>query len=178
MDIFEQKKTLNSLRVIHDTREQQTERAMKRYASFGVPHEKGTLNYGDYTFNADLPSGTPIYKTDETISPCVVVERKMNIDELAACFGTGRKRFEREFQRAAEHGARIYLLIENASYEKILTHRYRSRLHPAALIASLFAWSIRYQMIPIMCKEETSGRLIHEILFRELKERIENGEFG
>ena len=36
---------------------------------------------------------------------------------------------------------------------------------------------IRYNMNVIFCKEETSGRLIKEILFRDLKERLERGEF-
>ena len=29
----------------------------------------------------------------------------------------------------------------------------------------------------VFCKEETSGRLIKEILYRDLKERLERGEF-
>jgi hypothetical protein len=37
---------------------------------------------------------------------------------------------------------------------------------------------IRYELQVIMCKAETSGRLIKEILYRDLKERLERGELG
>ena len=40
------------------------------------------------------------------------------------------------------------------------------------------AWLVRYNANLIFCKEETSGRLIREILYRDLKERLENGEYG
>ena len=55
-----------------------------------------------------LPAG-PIYDISETVSPCCVIERKMSLEELAMCFGRGRDRFEREFQRARDAGAKIYI---------------------------------------------------------------------
>ena len=61
MDIFNQKKVLDSFEILVDTREQDTERAHRRYASFGAPIRRATLNYGDYTYNAVLPDGRQIY---------------------------------------------------------------------------------------------------------------------
>ena len=49
MTIFEQKEVLKSFEILVDTREQDTDRSEKRYQSFGVPHKKATLDYGDYT---------------------------------------------------------------------------------------------------------------------------------
>ena len=40
------------------------------------------------------------------------------------------------------------------------------------------AYTVRYNMNILFCKEDTSGRLIKEILYRDLKERLERGEFG
>ena len=51
MDVFEQKKVLDSFEILVDTREQDTERAHKRYASFGVPIRRAVLNYGDYAIH-------------------------------------------------------------------------------------------------------------------------------
>ena len=178
MDIFEQKRVLESFEILVDSREQNTDRARKRYESFGVPSQRAVLNYGDYTYNATLPDGSKIYDVSKTISPACVVERKMNLDELAGCYTRGRQRFQREFERAQEHGSRIYLLCENASWENLLNGKYKSRMNAAAFTASTMAWMVRYNMNVIFCKEETSGKLIKEILYRDLKERLENGQYG
>ena len=108
----------------------------------------------------------------------VCIERKMNLDELAGCFTRERKRFEAEFKRAQENGAKIYLLVENATWENLLNGKYRSKFNAKAFEASIIAWTIRYNMQIIFCKDETSGELIKEILYRELKERLENGQYG
>ena len=178
MDIFDQRKLLESFRILIDTREQPTRRARKRYESFGCPFERVTLNYGDYAYNAVLPSGEPIFNTLETVSPMCAVERKMDLDELAQCFTRSRKRFEREFQRATDHKARIFLIVENGSWENLVNGKYRSRFNPKAFLASVSAFTIRYNMCLQFCKEETSGTIIKEFLYRDLKERLERGEFG
>lgn len=178
MDAFQQKEVLESFRVLVDRREQRTDRARRRYKSFGSPYEAATLSYGDYTCNATLPGGTELYNTSDTIRPLCVVERKMDLDELAGCFTRERARFRREFERAQDAGARVYLFVENATWENLMNGRYRSRFNPKAFLASLTAWTVRYSLQVIFCKEETSGRLIKEILYRDLKERLERGDFG
>lgn len=177
MDHFEADAVLNSFEIICDTREQPTERAKQRYASFGVNYSRGTLNYGDYCGNITLPNGDKLYDESVTISARCVVERKMNLDELAQCFTRGRDRFKREFERARENGARVFLLCENGSIEKILRHEYRSQFRPNAFLASVIAWNIRYDMQLIFCTQLTSGMMIKEILYRDMKDRIEKGEF-
>lgn len=177
MDLFEIKEALSTFQILVDSREQNTPKAIERYKSFGVPYGRATLKYGDYCGIVTINSG-PIYDTATTVSAACVIERKMSIDELAMCFGRGRARFDREFQRARAAGAKIYLLVENASWEAILGHRYRSRFTPQALMASLAAWSVRYDITPVFCRAPTSGRLIKEILYRDIKERLERGEYG
>lgn len=177
MTIFDQNQVLKTFEILVDTREQQTKQAQKRYDSFEVPHERATLSYGDYAYNAVLPNGQKIYDVSTTIHPVCVVERKMGLDELAGCYTRSRQRFQKEFERAQEHGCRVYLVCENSNWENLLNGRYRSRLNPKAFTASNVAWMVRYNMNVIFCKEETSGRLIKEILFRDLKERLERGEF-
>ena len=166
---------LSSFRIVVDTREQETPKAVERYLSFGVPYERATLNYGDYCGLIDL-NGSPIHDTTKAIKARCVVERKMNLDELAMCFTRGRDRFRREMERATANGATVFLLVEGGSYEAILNHRYRSRFNPTAFMASLVAWTVRYNLRPVFCKAETSGALIKEILYRDMKERLERGE--
>lgn len=177
MDIFDQNEVLKTFEILIDTREQPTERSKKRYESFGVPYRRATLDYGDYTYNAVLPDGRSLHDVSETIKPICCIERKYALDELAQCFTRSRERFAREFERAKDHGCRIYLICENASWENLLNGKYRSKFHPNAFMASEIAWMIRYNANVIFCKEETSGRLIKEILYRDLKERLESGYF-
>ena len=68
----------------------------------------------------------------------------MSLDELCSCFTRERGRFEREFIRAKNDGARIHLLIENASIDKVMDHEYRSKMAPKSLTSSIDAWSERY----------------------------------
>lgn len=178
VDIFQLDEVLKSFRIIVDTREQNTPKASERYKSFGVPTEKATLDFGDYCANITLPDGRPLLDTSRRVRPACVIERKMSLDELAACFTRSRDCFQKEFERAAAAGAKIYLLVEGGSWEAIQNHRYRSRFHPAAMQASLIAWMVRYNMVPVFCKAGTSGSIIKEILYRDIKERLEQGNYG
>lgn len=129
----------------------------------GVPHERYKLNFGDYSVKCDRLS----------LADSVCIERKMSIDELCECFGRSRSRFEREFERAKAAGATMYLLVENASWEEIYGGKYRSKMKPQSLVASICAWEARYNCKVKFCKPETTGLLIRDTLKRELKERLE-----
>jgi len=176
MDPLEVESILKTFRVIVDTREQVTPKASHRYKSFGVPYERGTLRYGDYSGNVSF-GDEPLYDVNKPIMSRCVIERKMSLDELAICFTSGRDRFEREFKRAQENGARIYLIVENGSFERIQRHDYKSKFHPKAFIASLTAWTVRYDINVTFCQSMTSGCLIKEFLYRDMKERLERGDF-
>jgi ERCC4-type nuclease len=165
---------IDSFRIIVDTREQITDRSEQRYASMAAGIDRAVLDYGDYTYNLTLPDG-PLHDIAQRIQPKCVIERKQNLDELAMCFTRSRDRFQREFDRAAAAGAKIFLLVENASFDMILNGQYRSKVNPNAFLSSILSWSIRYDMVPVFCDMKSSGRLIHDILFRDMKERLEGG---
>lgn len=161
--------TLKTLTLIVDTREQDTARARRRFARIGLPYIRKALNFGDYSCFVTLPDGTEL-----DFSGSVSIERKMDLDEIIGCFTRHRARFAREFERAKEHHAKLYLLIENASWEKVLKANYRSKMNANALLASMIAWLARYNCQIIMCDELTTPKLIKEILYREAKERLLN----
>lgn len=161
---FEIRDALESLTVLIDTREQDTERARKRKEDF--PHwRREKLDAGDYGCEIELDG-----------EPCrvpVVVERKMSLDELCQCFTRERKRFEREFEHAQQAGTRLHLLIENASWEKIHAGSYRSQMKPQALTASILAWQARYDARVYFCTPELTGKMIAAILHYETKIYLE-----
>lgn len=177
MTPIEMERILDSMIILRDTREQDTARARRRYQAFGVPCSKAVLDYGDYTYNAVLTSDRTIFDTSKRIHPLCAIERKMNLDELANCFTHDRKRFEAEMVRCNEHEGRMFLLVENATWENLMIGRYRSRFNAKAFLASVTAWMVRYGLNVVFCKEDTSPALIREILYRDLKERLVRGEF-
>jgi len=155
---------LDGMVIIVDTREQDTIQLHNRLKHF-TQFERAKLNCGDY--------GAKFPVNGDWLQIPVVVERKMNIDELCQCFTRERKRFQREFERAAEDGVKTYLLLENTSFEQMYSHSYKSHMTPQALISSLLAWSIRYRLQVVMCREIATGRLIRDILYREGKAILE-----
>ncbi len=172
------REAVNQMHVLIDTREQDTERARKRIEAIGLPVDRVVLDYGDYAYNTILPDGHPIYEPcSKRVRPACVIERKMGLDELATCLTISRDRFEREWERAADAGARLWLLVENASWGDVIRHRYRSRMEPSAFIGSIIAWQCRYDARLIMCSERDSGLLIREILEKDLRQRLERGDY-
>lgn len=166
---FEIRRMLKTMIVLVDTREQDTPAFRKRVEGFGCPYERCKLDYGDYSAAYINESGDKIY-----INQVVAVERKMSIDELCTCFTNGRQRFEREFVRAKEDGAKIHLLIEDGNYEKMFDGKYRSLITPDALIASYLAWAERYNLQLHFCHAETTPKLIYKILYYALKIHLES----
>lgn len=177
MEGFEIDSCLESFEILVDKREQPSERATRRYNSFGCPFTKATLNYGDYCYNFKLPNNEKAIDINHTVFAPVVIERKMSLEELSGCFCQSRERFTNEFERALKHGAKVYLLTENASWEKLINGKYNTRYHQRAYFASITTLMARYDVSVIFCREETTGKLIREILYRELKERLLKGDY-
>lgn len=163
-------KVLRSMVILVDSREHPTAEAKKRWDRFEVPYQRECLKSGDYSAKFDLPEGGVLDLKD-----ICVVERKMSIGEICNNFCHGRDRFTREFERLRDGRTKTYLLVEGASWEKILTGKYNSKMTPQSLLASITAWLARYNVIPIFCKAETTPKLIRELLYREAKEYLERG---
>lgn len=95
----------------------------------------GTLMTGDYS----------ILGLEELFS----VERKSIGDLVSCCCAGNRDRFERELHRL--RGFRFKRLLIVGSEDAILAERYRSNIKPQAIIATLGAFEIRYD-VPVVFK--------------------------
>ena len=160
---------LKTLTVIVDTREQDTAALSRRLEKF-PRHKREKLNAGDY-------SGKLLINGDWFYMP-VAIERKMSIDELCACYCQQRPRFEREFERAKDAGIKMYLLIEGGSWETIYSDLYQSHMRPRSLVGSILTWLSRYNAQILMCKPNTTGQLIWDILYYEARQTLLNMEAG
>lgn len=165
LDPIEAEECLKRLVYCIDTREQPTQSLAKRM-EYLQPNVRETLNAGDYTAKTLLPDGTWFYVPS-------AVERKMSLTEIAGNLTRERDRFKAEFNRASERGIRLYILIEQASWEAAYSGAYRSQMKPQSMIASLLTWSARYGCSVLMCeRSETGGKLIRDILRYEMREAL------
>lgn len=167
----EAEECLRNIVYCYDTREQPTASLDKRL-EYLQPCVREKLNAGDYTAKTLLPDGTWFYVP-------AAVERKMSLAEIAGNFCHERERFVAEFNRARDAETRLYILIEQSSWESAYAGAYRSKMKPQSLVASLLAWCARYGSPVFLCRRpETGGKLIRDILHYEMREALEQKRKG
>lgn len=171
MTIFDIKQTLDSIKILVDTREQDTIAFRNRMKTLPCGWKREKLDSGDYSCQCTMPSGNVFSLSDR-----VVIERKMSADEICSNFTKGRNRFIREFERLKNKNGKAYLLVENTSWDDIFAWNYRSMMNPNALVASLKAWEARYGAHILFCSSKLSGTLIYKTMYYELKELLESGD--
>ena len=71
--------------------------------------------------------------------------------------------------RLEEAGAKIYMLVEGGSIDKIYSGDYDTKVNPKSYVATFFACLARYNCQIVFCEANKSGYVIHDILYRELK---------
>lgn len=135
--------------IIVDTREQNP------LVFRNLPTEPGTLDTGDYSVKG--------------LESLICVERK-SLDDLLACVGRERDRFERELSRMRAYRYR-HLVIE-ADSKTLLSGRWqRSRVTAAAACGSLAAWAARYSICVWFCGDhEPAASWVERILFQAARD--------
>lgn len=151
--------------IIVDTREQRNEHILKYFKDNNIKYEIKKLDTADYSF--ELPNYPEL-----SLDRMFLVEKKNSLDEISGNFSKDRERFQREFERVGE--ASIHLLIEGATWKKLLKGSYRSKLNPKSFKASLLSWSIRYNCQVWFVGEDESPEILHSILHYELLEKLKD----
>lgn len=146
-----------------DTREQENKHILSYFEYEKINYKNQKLDFGDYSFKLDG------FGFDNFI----VVERKNSIDELCLSLTKDRERFKREILRAYEKKACFILLIENGSLDDIENHRYRSKMHPNALIGSLSSWKEKYNIYTGFCGKNNTGKVMYDFFKKYIKSKIE-----
>jgi len=118
--------------IITDTREQRP----FTFDDFPeVEVRRAILQTGDYTLAG--------------FTHLVGIERKNGVDELVSCLSGDRERFEAELLRARGF-ERFYVVIEG-SFADVLGGRYRSKMTPKAVVASIAEFTTRYGVPFLFC---------------------------
>jgi ERCC4-type nuclease len=160
----EMQEVLSNIVVICDTREQENKHITKIFDRCNISHNSSCLKFADYSFFRK--------DTGETFDNSIVIERKNSIDELSGSLTVGRKRLEKEMQKAKDVNCRFILLIEDGSYDDILLHRYRSKLTPKSFLASLLTYQTRYNVSIIFMQNRCSANFIYNTFKYYLREKL------
>jgi DNA excision repair protein ERCC-4 len=107
------------------------------------------------------------------IEELFAVERK-SIPDLVACCAGERERFERELHRL--RGCRFKRLLIVGTEADILAGRYRSRIVPAAVLGSVCAFEVRYDLPVVFSPTpQAAARLVERWAFYFARECVEAG---
>ncbi len=157
------KKLLKHIVIIIDTREQQNKHILDYFDKEKIKYEKKALDYGDYSVK--------IYKNEElglpfdiTLEHTICIERKNGLTEISNNLTHKRAEFEVEFEKARRDRAKMYLLIENASWDDIWNKDYQTMFNANSFYNSLLSFRDRHNFNVDFIKKEDMGLHIYKIL--------------
>lgn len=110
--------------------------------------ERATLTTGDYSLLG--------------LETVVAIERK-SLDDLLACIGRERERFEKEVQRLLAFQLRV--LVVEASWRQMELGAWRSRVTPESAIGSLLSWQSRGLSVHMADSHEQAGKHVARLLY-------------
>lgn len=159
-------KICKSIVILVDTREQKNQHITDWFDQHKIAWKLKALKNGDYSFM--IPT-TPELNIDRDLyfDHEIMIERKHDLDEIASNFTTNRSRFEEEL---ATFAGKKYLLLENATYDDIVTNRYRSKISVKSFLATVHTFNHRYNLeFTYMPKSSFSGAWIYGTCLYYLK---------
>ena len=113
------------------TQEKSNKHILEYLVENKIPYIVKKLDTADYSFILpNYPELQMDYK--------VLIEKKNSLDEIIGNFTGERERFKREFERVVDE--KIHLVIEEATWTKVMKGSYRSKVSPQSLRASLLTW--------------------------------------
>lgn len=162
---------LKSIVILIDTREQENKHILSYLDKKKVPYKYLKLNHGDYSFYLPANEKLGIHR-DLYFTNIVTVERKGSLEELSGNFTKGRANIEEEFIRKR---GKMYLMIENSTYEDILKHNYNTKYEPLSFIATLNSFETRYDLKTAFVTKAAAGNFIYHKFYYYLREYFTRG---
>ena len=160
-------KILKDAVIIVDTREQQNRHILEYFDKKKIKYKVEKLNYADYSIC--LPVSEYLDK-EIYLNNVISIERKGSLEELSGNFTKDRARLEEEFQRSK---GKIFLVIENSSFEDIVDHNYNTNFHEKSFVGTLKAFEARYNFNTSFIKDKTKvGEFIYKTLIYHAREYL------
>lgn len=162
---------LKSIVILIDTREQENTHIIKFLDKKKVKHISRKLDFGDYSFY--IPKAIELgINNDLYFDKDIVIERKGSLTELAGNLTKGRERFEKELIRKKD--AEMKLLIENGTWKNINEQMYRGDYGSKSFLATLHAYTARYNISVDFITKDLSGQFIYSTFYYYLRELLKN----
>lgn len=155
---------LKDMVIITDSREKRNEHILDYFKENNIKYITQKLDSGDYSFY--LPNYPEL-----NLDKCSVIEKKNSLDEITQNFTKGRDRFKREFERIPADTT-IHLVVEKATWKKLLNGSYRSKLTPKSFMASLLTFANNYDIKVWFAGVDESPTLIYNILYYDLFNKL------
>ena len=152
-----------------DSREQKWDHVKDWCDQKNISYKIKKLDNCDYSFY--LPAAPELnIERELRFDKEIAIERKASLDELAGNLTEHRTRFEEEM---ATFKGKKYLLVENATYDKIVNEKYRSQYKANSYLATLHAFNHRYNLeIVLMPDNKHSGLWIYSTFMYWLREKL------
>lgn len=116
--------------------------------------ETGSLATGDYSVKG--------------LEHVVAIERK-SAEDMLACIGRERERFEREIQRLLAYPVRA--IVVEAGWQFFELGDWRGNVTPAAAIGSLIGWITAGVPVVMADSHERAGKFVSRMLYTAAKRR-------
>jgi ERCC4-type nuclease len=116
--------------------------------------EAGTLATGDYSIRG--------------LEHVIAIERK-SAEDMLACIGRERERFDREIQRLLAYPVRA--VVVEAGWQFFERGEWRGNVTPNAAIGSLLGWIAAGVPILMAYTHERAGRYVSRILYTAARRR-------
>ena len=162
-------KILKYIIILVDTREQKIQHILDWFDEKEIKYRIETLPYCDYAL-AITPNDILKNQNELYLNHLFTIERKASLEELSGNFTKGRKRIEAEFERAK---GKIFLMIENAIFDDIINHNYKTKFKPNSYIATLKTFEARYGISTNFVQDEDKvGEFIYKTLIYQAREYL------
>lgn len=165
---------LDSMIILIDTRENKIKHIIDYLDKKDIGHKSIKLEHGDYSCMLPKDETLGIYR-DMYFTDTVSIERKGSLEELSNNFTKGRQQIENEFIRSK---GKLILLIENATYEDIVLHNYKTQYKPLSFIATLKTFEARYHLETNFISSKFTGNFINMTLRYHVRELLKSGTLG
>jgi len=163
----ELKKILSSMTIICDSREQQCSHITEWFDKKKISYVSKKLDWGDYSFYIPKNPELGIIR-DTYFNNQISIERKGCLDEIIENF-VERDRLESEFLR---HKGKMYLIIEDSTYDDMYEGKYQSKYASKSAIGTLHSMTDRYGLNFIFLNKEYTAKFIFCTFYYHLRNQL------
>ena len=162
-------KLMKNMVVIVDTREQANHHIISYFDKKGIKYKIRKLDFGDYSCFLEANEELGLLQ-DVSLENRFVIEKKNSLEEISTNFTKGRTEFANEFIRARDKNARIHLMVEDGSWERIHEHQYDSQFNEKSFYNSMLSFIGKYDLSLEFVPRELAPIHIVRVIQMELKE--------